>query len=258
MDLRLAGKVAVVTGGSRGIGRCIALALAAEGCHLAICGRSEDVLHRTANEVAAFGQQVVSIAADLTKREEAKRFVEEAIAEFGGVDLLVANAGGSSGASLLDATPEDWRRTFDLTLFQAVSATRTVVPSMCQRGGGSVVFVASISGRKPVHRRWQYGAAKAAVIHTARCLALELAPANIRVNSVSPGSILVPGGLWEKYRVDEPEQFNRFLRNDAPFGRLGQPEEVADVVAFLLSERASWISGTDIPVDGAQGRPAAF
>jgi 3-oxoacyl-[acyl-carrier protein] reductase len=106
MDLRLAGKVAVVTGGSRGIGHCIALALAAEGCHLAICGRSEDVLHRTANEVAALGQQVVSIAADLTKREEAERFVEEAIAEFGGVDLLVANAGGSSGAGLLDATPE--------------------------------------------------------------------------------------------------------------------------------------------------------
>jgi NAD(P)-dependent dehydrogenase (short-subunit alcohol dehydrogenase family) len=165
---------------------------------------------------------------------------------------------GSSGAGLLDATPEDWRRTFDLTLFQAVSATRTAVPRMRQRRGGSVVFVASISERKPVHRRWQYGAAKAAVIHTARCLAVELAPANIRVNSVSPGSILVTGGQWEKYRVDEPEQFNRFLRDEAPFGRLGHPEEVADVVAFLLSERASWISGADIPVDGAQGRPAAF
>jgi 3-oxoacyl-[acyl-carrier protein] reductase len=258
MDLQLAGKVAVVTGGSHGIGRSIALGLAAEGCHLAICGRSEDALRQTESEIATIGRRVMSVAADVTQSGAIETFVSEAISEFSGIDLLVANVGGSYGAGLLDATSEDWRRTFDLNLFHAANATRAVVPTMCQRGGGSAVFVASISGRKPVHRRWQYGAAKAAVIHMARSLALELAPLNIRVNSVSPGSVLVPGGQWDRFRAEEPERFGHFLRDEEPLGRLGRPEEVADVICFLLSERASWISGADIAVDGAQGRPSAF
>jgi 3-oxoacyl-[acyl-carrier protein] reductase len=200
--------------------------------------------------------------ADVTKPADVERFVSEAISEFGGVDLLVANAGVSSGAGLLDATREDWGTTFELNSFHAACATRAVVPSMRERGGGRVVFVASISGRKPVHRRWQYGAAKAAVIHAARCLALELAPVKIRVNSVSPGSIMISGGQWEKYRVDDPEHFDRFIREEMPLGRLGQPGEVADAVAFLLSERGSWINGADLGFCAAvaaiiPARPAA-
>ena len=258
MDLQLTGKLAVVTGGTAGIGRSVALGLAAEGCHIAICGRSEHALQQTANEVTKLGGRVMAAVADVTKLGEIEGFVSQTISEFGGVDLLVANVGGSYGAAFLDATPEEWRNAFDLNLFHSASTTRAVVPSMRERGGGSVVFVSSISGRRPVHRRWQYAAAKAALIHMVRCLALELAPLNIRVNSVSPGSVLVSGGRWEKFATDHAEQFDRFLRDELPFGRFGQPEEIADVIAFLLSPRASWISCADIAVDGAQGRPSAF
>jgi 3-oxoacyl-[acyl-carrier protein] reductase len=184
--------------------------------------------------------------------------VDETAATFGGLDLLVANVGGSAGGrGVLDATPEDWARTFDLNLFHAVRSIRAAVPHMRARGGGSVVTISSISGWKAGPMA-QYGATKAGEIFLSGALAWELAAQHIRVNTVSPGSIVFPGGGWARMRERDPDRFAEFEQREFPSGRLGSPEEVADVVVFVLSERASWINGANIAVDGAQGRPTAF
>jgi 3-oxoacyl-[acyl-carrier protein] reductase len=170
---------------------------------------------------------------------------------------VVANVGGSSGRGLLESTPEDWLRTFDLNLFHAVRTIRAAARHMQSRGGGSAVSIASISGWKPAPTA-QYGAAKASEIFLASALAWDLAPLRIRVNTVSPGSIMFPGGGWDRFRDQQPDRFAEFERREFPWGRLGTAEEVADVVVFVLSERAGWINGANIAVDGAQGRPSAF
>jgi 3-oxoacyl-[acyl-carrier protein] reductase len=266
VDLELRGKVGLVTGGSRGIGRAIAERLVAEGCHVAICGRTAETLDRAIGELRAAAcaderggeeTRVHGVVADVTVPGEVERFVAEGAAALGGVDLLVANVGGSSGGELVDSTPEDWQRTFDLNLFHAVRAIRAAVPHMAARGGGSAVTISSISGWKPAPRA-QYGAAKAAEIFLAGALAWELGSQRIRVNTVSPGSTLFPGGGWERFRDENPERFAEFAKREFPWGRLGAVGEIADVVVFVLSERARWINGAHIPVDGAQGRPNAF
>jgi 3-oxoacyl-[acyl-carrier protein] reductase len=173
----------------------------------------------------------------------------------GGLDLLVANAGGSAGGERLEETDaEDWRTTFDLNVVHAAVAARAAVPLMRTAGGGAMVFIASISGLRPQPRA-QYAAAKAAEIHLAVSLARELGPDRIRVNALSPGSILFPGGGWERRRRSDPEAFEQWVGDEFPLGRLGRADEVADVTCFLLSARASWISGTNIVVDGAQNQP---
>jgi 3-oxoacyl-[acyl-carrier protein] reductase len=222
-----------------------------------ICGRSSETLESTLAELSAAGARAHAVVADVTAPGEVERFVDEAAAALGGADLLVANVGGSSGKGLLESTPEDWLRTFDLNLFHAVRSIRAAVPHMQARSGGSAVMISSISGWKPGPTA-QYGAAKASEIFLAGALAWELAPLRIRVNTVSPGSIMFSGGGWERFRAREGERFAEFTRREFPWGRLGAPEEVADVVAFVLSERASWVNGANIAVDGAQGRPSAF
>lgn len=257
MDLGLAGKVGLVTGGSRGIGRAIALRLAAEGAHVGICGRTSETLRATVQELKDKGVHAHGVAADVTQPGEVERFVDEAAQALGGVDVVVANVGGSAGRGLLESTPEDWQTTFDLNLFHAVRTIRAAVPHMQQRGGGSAVSIASISGWKPAPTA-QYGASKAAEIFLASSLAWDLAAQRIRVNTVSPGSIMFEGGGWDRFRSQQAERFAAFQQREFPWGRLGTPEEVADVVVFVLSERASWINGANIAVDGAQGRPSAF
>lgn len=257
MDLGLSGKVAVVTGASHGIGRAIALRLAAEGASVGICGRTPETLEQTLSELRASGAHAHAVVADVVQAGGVERFVDETSAALGGVDLAVANVGGSSGGELVASSPEDWVKTFDLNLFHAVRTIRACVPHMQARGGGSAVTIASISGWKPAPRA-QYGAAKASEIFLAGALAWELASQRIRVNTVSPGSIMFAGGGWDRFRSTQPERFAEFERREFPWGRLGTPEEVADVVAFVLSDRAAWINGANIPVDGAQGRPNAF
>jgi 3-oxoacyl-[acyl-carrier protein] reductase len=257
LDLGLSGKVGLVTGGSRGIGRAIALRLASEGVNVGICGRTAETLGAAVKELQGQGVEAHGVLADVTCPGEVERFVDEAAQALGGVDLVVANVGGSSGRGLLESTPEDWLRTFDLNLFHAVRTIRAAVPHMQRRGGGSAVSIASISGWKPAPTA-QYGAAKAGEIFLASALAWDLAAHRIRVNTVSPGSIMFPGGGWDRFRSQQPERFAEFERREFPWGRLGTPEEVADVVVFVLSERARWINGANLAVDGAQGRPSAF
>lgn len=255
MDLELHGRTALVTGGTKGIGRAVAFGLAAEGCDVAVCARTPDDVEQTVKELRATGIRAAGTAVDVTAPDGVERFVTASAEELGGVDLLVANVGATVGGRLLDSTAEDWAATFELNVFHAARALRAAAPLMQAQGGGAAVFIASISGWKPAPKA-QYGAAKAAEIYLAAALARELGDHHIRVNSVSPGSILFPGGGWATYRDHDPSRFATFER-EFPERRLGTAAEVADVVTFLLSRRAQWINGANICVDGAQGRPSA-
>jgi 3-oxoacyl-[acyl-carrier protein] reductase len=252
----LAGNVAAVTGGSRGIGRAVCDCLVAERCHVSLCARDKAGLDRTVGELRAGGGRVHGVVADVTAPGAVERFIDETATIFGEIHHLVANVGGTVGPGFFEATPEDWARTFDVNTLHAVRAIRAAVPHMTRPEGCSIVIVASISGWKPGPRP-QYGAAKAAEIFLAGALARELAPTRIRVNTVSPGSILFPGGGWDRFREQHPDRFEMFLRQGLPWGRLGHADEVADAVTFLLSARARWINGANVPVDGAQSIPTA-
>jgi 3-oxoacyl-[acyl-carrier protein] reductase len=256
MDLGLRGKVAIITGSSRGLGLATARALVAEGCRVSISARGEEALTEAAQALtssAAEGAEVLAIAADLSTEAGVARVVDATIERFGGVDVLVNNVALARGGDLLATTDAEWQEAFDQTLFPAIRATRRVVPSMRARGGGAVVIVSSIFGRE-AGGRMTYNAVKAAEISLAKALAQQLARDNIRVNSVAPGSILFPGGSWDKRRQADPEGIAAFVRAELPFGRFGRAEEVGDVVAFLASTKASWISGASIVVDGGQSR----
>ena len=256
MDLGLSGKVALVTGGSRGIGRATALTLAREGCRVAICARGEDTLKTALADLREVTSEVWGVTADVTKASDVERFVSGAADALGRVDVVVCNVGGSFGGSSLEASDEDWMNTLDINLLHSVRTIRAALPHLKESGGGSVAIVSSISGWKPGPGA-QYGAAKASEIFLASSLALELAPHRIRVNTVCPGSIMFEGGGWDRYRQSNPEGFAKFLEVDLPEGRLGTDQEVADVIAFVVSERSRWVNGALIPVDGAQARPTA-
>jgi len=253
MDLGLRGKVAMVSGASRGIGRAIALGLAAEGCRLSLCARGQEGLDQVARGVQSQGAEALTLSVDVTSEGDARRWVEETRGRFGQVDVLVNNVGGSRPGGNLAASGEDWRGGFALNFFSSLDLCRLVVPLMREQGRGCVINIASIYGRE-----WggpmTYNAAKAAIISLSKEMARELAPQGIRVNSVAPGSILFPGGSWERRQKENPEAIAAFVKAELPFGRFGTPEEVADVVVFLASDRARWVSGASINVDGCQSR----
>jgi 3-oxoacyl-[acyl-carrier protein] reductase len=256
MDLDLSDKVAVVTGSSRGLGLASARALAAEGCRVTLCARTADRLEAAAHEVGAVAggrPRVLAVAADVTQADGIAQVVEETVTTFGGIDILVNNVAVAGGSTLLDTTDADWEAAVEHTLMPTIRASRLAVPHMQRRGGGAIVIIASIFGRE-AGGRMTYNAVKAAQISLGKSLAQQLAPFNIRVNSVSPGSILFEGGSWWKRQQQNPEAIAAFVKQELPFGRFGRPEEVGEVVAFLASPRASWISGTSIVVDGCQSR----
>jgi 3-oxoacyl-[acyl-carrier protein] reductase len=256
MNLGLSEKIAIITGSSRGLGLASARALVGEGCHVCLCARGAERLAEAVKEVEADAvspARVLGVQADVATVDGIRAIVEQTVAAFGGIDILVNNVGRAAGSDLLGTTDADWQSAFDETVFTAIRASREAVPHMRARGGGAIVMIASIWGRES-GGRMTYNAMKAAEISLGKSLAQQLAPHNIRVNSVAPGSILFPGGSWDRRQQAEPEAIADFVKRELPFGRFGRAEEVGSVVAFLASPRASWISGASITVDGCQSR----
>ena len=256
MDLLLTDKIAIVTGSSRGLGLATARTLVAEGCRVCICARGSEQLAAAAVEVEASARRpnmIMMVQADVSTADGIALVVDRTVETFGGLDILVNNVGRAAGTDLLDTSDAEWQAAIDETLFPAIRASRLAVPHMKQRGGGAIIMIASIWGRES-GGRMTYNAVKAAEISLGKSLAQQLAALNIRVNSVAPGSILFPGGSWHKRQQSDPQGMADFIKRELPFGRLGRAEEVAAVVAFLASARASWVSGASITVDGCQSR----
>jgi 3-oxoacyl-[acyl-carrier protein] reductase len=256
MDLGLRGARALVTGASRGIGFAIAEGLAAEGAAVGIVARDADGLATAAGRLGGHGVPVATVAADVTDTAALAAAVDRIAGALGGLDHLVANVGGTVGGNLADSVPGDFTATFSLNAGHAAELIRTGLPYLTDSATASCVIISSITGMRPAPRT-TYAVAKAAEIHLAATAAAELGPAGIRVNAVSPGSIMFPGGGWDRFRAENPQDFAAFVGSQFPFGRLGRLEEVADVVVYLLSRRASWITGANIVVDGGQGYPSA-
>jgi len=254
MDLEPTGKITLVTGSSRGIGLATAKAFAAEGCRVMLSGRSTEQLREAETTLRATGGEVTAHAGDVGNPDHAHRLIEATVAAYGGIDILVNNVGGGGGgARIADSTDDDWRSALERNLLQTVRMMRLALPHMQGQTGAAVIKVALISGWSPqLAMSGQYGAAKAALIFDTERWALEFVPHGIRVNTVSPGSILVAGNGWDRYRLANQAYFDDYVRHGFPMGRLGTAEEVADVIAFLASPRAHWINGRNIPVDGLE------
>ncbi len=240
MTLDFTGKRVVVAGGSRGIGRACAALFAEAGASVSICARSEGPLRETANAIGAH-----AAVCDLADAAAIKHYIAEAAAALGGIDVLVNNASGFGAAD----TEEGWAASLNVDVMATTRASREAVPHMGQ--GASIVNVSSISGFRPSLRTPAYAAVKALLINFTQSQAAALAKQGIRVNGVAPGSIEFPGGSWEARRTSDPALYNRIL-GSIPFGRLGTPEEVAQVVLFLASPFAGWVTGHTVVVDGGQ------
>ncbi len=246
MELGLEGKGVIVTGASRGIGRAIAHALAQEGSHVAICARGAQDLHAVEAELRNSGVKVHAQTCNVANPSELDAFLDASRAALGRIDVLVNNASG------FGATDDEagWKAGFDVDMMASVRAVWKVVPWMEQSGGGSIIHISSTSGLEAGSPP-AYAAVKAALISHSKTLAIELAPKQIRVNCVAPGSIEFPGGLWDVLKRTQNERYEA-IRASIPFGRLGRAEEVASAVVFLASEAAGWITGVTLSVDGGQ------
>jgi len=260
MDLGLSGKAALVTASSRGLGRSVALRLAQEGAHVAICARGEDALRETADEIRqTTGQQVLAIPADISHPETADRLVDATREAFERLDILITNAGGPPPGQFLDFTPQDWEEAAQLTLMSAVRLCYAAAPVMKEQGGGSILAMTSITVKQPLPNLVLSNSLRLGVAGLIKTLANELAPFGIRANAICPG--------WTRTaRVDQlledraqrngttPEDEAAKIAAEVPLGRMGTPEEFAAAAAFLVSEAASFINGVSLLVDGGMAR----
>jgi 3-oxoacyl-[acyl-carrier protein] reductase len=249
MDLGLTGKVALVAGASRGIGRSIALALAREGATVSAIARGAEDLATLGKELPGTGH--TQIVADLTTADGVDRAIDSTVAALAGIDIVVANVGKSYARDAAGMDDDDFAKSLDMNLWTSMRVAQRAAPHLINRGGGAITMIASIWGREAGGAPG-YNVAKAGVVALAKALARDYAKHNIRVNSVAPGSILFPGGGWDRRQKADPAAIADMVKRELPFGRFGTPDEVAAAVTFLSSPRASWIAGSCLVVDGAQ------
>ena len=247
MNIDLGGRRAVITGGSRGIGKASALAMAAAGAAVSICARGAEALEQARAEIAGNGRKVHAMPCDVADATAVASYIEAAAEALGGIDILLCNASGF-GSSDDEA---GWEKSINVDLLGCARAIRAALPHLEKSGCGSIVNISSISGLKATARTPPYAAVKAAMINYTMTAAAQFAPKRIRVNCVAPGSIEFPGGTWARVKDNNPQLYGRILRS-IPFDRLGLPEEVANVVVFLASPLANWVTGQTIAVDGGQ------
>ena len=257
MDLGLKGKVAVITGGSMGIGLAVARGLAREGVHVALCARDKKLVSGAAAAVKAeFGVEAIGVGADVTKPKDIDRLVAKVASTFDGADILINNAGTGTNETVMNAPDEKWQYFWDMHVMAAVRLARGLVPLMRKRGGGVILDNASICAKQPMGHEPIYNVTKAALMMFSKCLANELIKYNIRVNCINPGMILTVA--WENAarqatagtKVTWQKWLKDYAKRTAPIGRFARPEELADFMVFLCSERASYSVGSAYYVDG--------
>lgn len=260
MDLGIKGKCALVTGGTHGIGQAIALALADEGCNVAVCSRTIERIKETEAKLRAKGVSFLGIQVDVLNDKDVKAATKKIIEKWGTIHILVNNVGGGGrwGSEIVEETEEKvWVEVFNKNVMAAVRFTNWAIPYMRKQKWGRVVTITSTFGREagPGGRPW-YSIAKTAETSLMKSLASQyyLARQGITFNSVAPGVIMIPDTGWEKELKENPAGVKEFIERELPLGRFGTPEEIANIVTFICSEKASFLSGASIPVDGAQGR----
>lgn len=256
MDLGLKGKVALVAAASQGLGKAVATGFASEGCRVAICARNQEALDATAREIEEGTEaEMLAVRADVSQAKDIENLVARTIERFGGIDILVSNAGGPPTGPFVELGEEEWQQAISLTLLSAARLARAVISTMRTRGGGSIIFMTSFAAKEPTDNVLLSNSLRAAVHGLSKTLANELGPLGIRVNAVMPGWILTDR-MHEVVRSQAEragqslEQALQARATSNPLRRLGQPEEFANLVVFLASERASYITGASVPVDG--------
>lgn len=253
MDLGLKGLKAVVTGGTKGIGRAIAQTLAAEGAHIAFCARNADEVAQTVKDFDSLGVKVHGAVADVADAAALDAFVKEAAAALGGLDIVVANV----SALAIPDEEANWQKTFDVDMMGTVRVVNAAMPYLEKSAHAAIVTISSVSGREIDFASGPYGAFKAAIIHYTQGLAYHLAGKKIRANSVSPGNTYFKGGVWEQIEHGNPDLFKMAMGMN-PTGRMGTPQEMANAVVFLASPAASFITGTNLVADGALTKGVQF
>ena len=257
MELDLEDKIAVITGGSVGIGLAVAQGLAEEGVHLALCARNEERLKKEAEEIRdAFGVEVLAKRCDVSKAEDLREFVEAVIDNYGAIDILINNAGAGTNEKIADAPDEKWLHFWELHVMAAVRLSRAFMPVMAQRGGGVILNNSSICATQPLGYEPIYNTTKAALSMFSKCLANECIPMNIRVNTISPGLVITPdwwntaAQLAPKEGISAREYLDRIAQKHAPINRFATPEELAHFFVYLCSDKASYCVGANYYVDG--------
>ncbi|MFA9559252.1 SDR family NAD(P)-dependent oxidoreductase [Evansella sp. AB-rgal1] len=249
MDLGLENKRVLVTGGSKGIGKGIAEAFLAEGAKVAVVARGKEALDKVKGEFP----EVETISADLLEKSSREAAFQQFVSTFGGIDILINNVGGSNGSTTMETSLDLFEEAMNLNYFSAVHFSQLAVPYMKDAKEGAIVNISSVFGRESGGKP-TYNSAKAAMISFTKSLADELITDGIRVNGVAPGSILHPTGNWQRRIEENPEKMAQFVKDEIPAGRFGTVEEIADVVVFLSSKRASWVVGATLNVDGGQSK----